>query len=271
MDHNNFIVNKYYFWYYKIISNRITNEPIGYVEKHHIIPKCLGGTNSKLNLVKLTAREHFICHVLLTKMTKGEDNKKMRRALGLFKMVTSKVQRPLTSTQYQIIRTITSNLPNPMYNNQTKAKHLDSIARKYGYDSYQIYVSTIKSAFERYKTIKYTAEKTGHCQYTIRHLLLNNFGKEWVESIREVGIKEGKHRSIQSNRNRTKRNRAAEQNFNAYVWEARSPLGETFIIKGNRLNFCKQHGIGSSLDPQKPHLRSFWEFKKLCKVKDYEH
>ena len=40
----------------------------GYREKHHIIPKCLGGTNEKQNLVELTAREHFICHWLLTRM-----------------------------------------------------------------------------------------------------------------------------------------------------------------------------------------------------------
>lgn len=37
----------------------------GYIEKHHIIPKCMGGTNDKTNLVELTAREHFICHKLL--------------------------------------------------------------------------------------------------------------------------------------------------------------------------------------------------------------
>ena len=34
---------------------------IGYYEKHHIQPKSLGGSNKKENLVRLTAREHFIC------------------------------------------------------------------------------------------------------------------------------------------------------------------------------------------------------------------
>lgn len=36
-----------------------------YYEEHHIIPKCLGGTNEKSNLVLLTSREHFIAHLLL--------------------------------------------------------------------------------------------------------------------------------------------------------------------------------------------------------------
>lgn len=37
-------------------------------ENHHILPKCLGGDNSKNNLVLLTYREHFICHWILTKI-----------------------------------------------------------------------------------------------------------------------------------------------------------------------------------------------------------
>lgn len=39
----------------------------GYSENHHIIPKCLGGDDSPDNLVRLTAREHFIAHHLLYK------------------------------------------------------------------------------------------------------------------------------------------------------------------------------------------------------------
>jgi hypothetical protein len=39
--------------------------PNCYYEKHHIIPKCLDGTNDKSNMVNLTAREHFISHWLL--------------------------------------------------------------------------------------------------------------------------------------------------------------------------------------------------------------
>ena len=59
--------------YYRIIE-KANNEDIngkrsiGYYEKHHIQPRSLGGNNNKENLVKLTAREHFICHWLLVKM-----------------------------------------------------------------------------------------------------------------------------------------------------------------------------------------------------------
>lgn len=36
-----------------------------YHERHHIIPRCLGGTNDENNLIDLFAREHFIAHKLL--------------------------------------------------------------------------------------------------------------------------------------------------------------------------------------------------------------
>lgn len=39
-----------------------------YTEVHHIVPRCIGGTDDKTNLVRLTAREHFVAHQLLVKM-----------------------------------------------------------------------------------------------------------------------------------------------------------------------------------------------------------
>lgn len=46
-------------------QGRILNE---YTEKHHIIPKCLGGSNNPENIVDLTPEEHYIAHLLLVKM-----------------------------------------------------------------------------------------------------------------------------------------------------------------------------------------------------------
>lgn len=44
----------------------------GYYESHHIVPKCIGGTDKIENLVLLTAKEHFICHLLLEKIYPNE-------------------------------------------------------------------------------------------------------------------------------------------------------------------------------------------------------
>jgi 5-methylcytosine-specific restriction endonuclease McrA len=77
-----FINNKYTNIYFNIIkSAQIRDLLSGYSEKHHIIPKSLGGSNKKDNLVILTAREHFICHWLLTKMVEGDDLRKMKHAI----------------------------------------------------------------------------------------------------------------------------------------------------------------------------------------------
>jgi hypothetical protein len=40
----------------------------GYTEKHHVVPKCMGGTDDASNLVSLTPEEHYVAHQLLVKM-----------------------------------------------------------------------------------------------------------------------------------------------------------------------------------------------------------
>jgi hypothetical protein len=78
-----FIQNKYYNWYSDIIiaaKSRQIND--GYSELHHIIPRCFGGSNKKDNIVRLTYREHFLCHWLLPKFTFDKKlKKKMLHAL----------------------------------------------------------------------------------------------------------------------------------------------------------------------------------------------
>ena len=64
-----FSETKYTKWYFNIVEKaKKRNQWDGYVEKHHILPKCMGGSNKKENIVSLSAREHFICHWLLSKM-----------------------------------------------------------------------------------------------------------------------------------------------------------------------------------------------------------
>ena len=77
-----YLQNKYTNWYFSIISNATSRSVSeGYCEIHHILPKSLNGSNDPENLVKLTAREHFICHLLLPKMVEGISRQKMIYAL----------------------------------------------------------------------------------------------------------------------------------------------------------------------------------------------
>ena len=80
-----FLDNKYTKIYYKIIEKVSKREKISIGEVHHIVPKSMGGSNKKDNLVKLTYKEHYICHLLLTKMVDIPKHKRnMLFALRVF-------------------------------------------------------------------------------------------------------------------------------------------------------------------------------------------
>lgn len=72
-----------------------------YYENHHIIPRSMGGDDSNDNMVMLTPREHFLCHLLLTKFLTGQDKHKMIWALH--RMAFSKKYK-ITSRLYEYVR-----------------------------------------------------------------------------------------------------------------------------------------------------------------------
>ena len=134
-----FINNKYTKWYNNIISKAIARtlpEEI-YTEKHHIIPRSLKGRNSHSNLAILTAKEHFICHHLLTKMTVGVNKQKMAGAF-LMMSVKNKYQTrylgKITAKMYEKYRVEYS-----LYNsaiNLIRNANLTSVERKKLYAHY---------------------------------------------------------------------------------------------------------------------------------------
>jgi len=67
---------KYTIWYCNIIINSINRQEDVVGEKHHIIPRSLWkeGIKIKDNIVKLTYKEHFVCHKLLPLMLKNEED-----------------------------------------------------------------------------------------------------------------------------------------------------------------------------------------------------
>jgi hypothetical protein len=93
---------KYHKFYDAIIAsakskNRRKSES-EYFESHHIIPKSLGGSNEKSNLVLLTAREHYIVHMLLVRMIPKPNKHKMLAALARFCKVAK------SSKQYELYK-----------------------------------------------------------------------------------------------------------------------------------------------------------------------
>ena len=100
-----FLTNKYTNWYNSIVNNAKTRILDQYSEKHHIIPKCLGGTNQISNLVKLTAKEHYVCHKLLARMVTGDARHKMN--IAIYRMSHSGKNHnriKIQSSEYELIR-----------------------------------------------------------------------------------------------------------------------------------------------------------------------
>ena len=101
------VLNKYNRWYEAIIANARCQERCKvnddtYYESHHILPVSLGGDNMPENLVLLTAREHYIAHLLLVHMTEGLAKEKMARASLM--MVAKKKEKRYTSRSWAVHR-----------------------------------------------------------------------------------------------------------------------------------------------------------------------
>ena len=91
--------------YFNIVNNSKSKKRNGYLELHHVVPKCIFGekllnednlvnVNEDSNLVYLTAREHFICHWLLTKMLNdGPDKWKLLFAFHSFVRINKNQNR----------------------------------------------------------------------------------------------------------------------------------------------------------------------------------
>ena len=75
----------------EIIERALRRDLDGKVEVHHILPKCMGGTDGKSNLVALTPREHVLIHILLYKIHRTGQ---MAYAVTAMRMNTSSQSRP---------------------------------------------------------------------------------------------------------------------------------------------------------------------------------
>jgi 5-methylcytosine-specific restriction endonuclease McrA len=111
-----FIPNQYTTRYYEIIENANRRAPgtltrrqakhiVGYIERHHIVPKSLGGSDELNNLVWLTANEHLEVHLLLVKMVDEQQLlRKMYAAVIRMCNPQSRTQQRVFTEDYNDIR-----------------------------------------------------------------------------------------------------------------------------------------------------------------------
>lgn len=178
--------------YTKIIDRAKNRQLVGYTEKHHITPKCLGGSDNKFNLVILTAKEHFICHRLLCEIYPNEP--KLKQALWL--MAIGKQQsykHKLSSRLYQklkeqFVSTLkgNTNMLGKTHSKATKEKisksHQGKTASKATKEKMSVSATGKSKTLEhKLKISKNHPTKKPVLQYDLQNNLLNEF-----ESINEA-------------------------------------------------------------------------------------
>jgi len=134
-----------------------------YVERHHIVPRCMGGTDESANLVELTAEEHYIAHQLLVKIY--PDNALLWCAVA---MMTASAKTTIRNNKMygwirQGLSKATSKLRKEWYKNNPHPKgmlgkrHSDEARAKISENSntgVAVYQYTLENVFvEQYNTI----------------------------------------------------------------------------------------------------------------------
>ncbi len=142
--------SKYSTWYFQIVESARgrTADPLLH-EKHHILPKSMGGNLAASNLVALTFREHFICHWLLTKMC---DNPKHRQKMHYAFWRVSVKRNYMSSVGYAAARSRIREIQSGMKRSpESVAKMKESLRRKFAEDPdyRQRVASSTKSAMAR--------------------------------------------------------------------------------------------------------------------------
>lgn len=161
--------------YDSIIEHRKSNAPSGYTETHHIMPKSLGGTNDPSNLVKLTAREHFIAHRLLAKIHGG----KMWSALWMMchGRTNSAKGLKVTSRTYEVAR----------------IKHAQHISEIFSGDNHPNYKRTMTEEQKNKISESLKGRATGEMN--------PNYGKKHSDATRALMSKKAKSRDQTGKRN----------------------------------------------------------------------
>jgi hypothetical protein len=198
--------------YSQIIERAKNRQLEGYKEKHHILPKCLGGNNDKDNLIGLTAREHFLCHMLLCEIY--PNNIKLKHALFLMAIGKQKNKYNhyiINSKTYERLKIEYSNmLKNTPRSTETKDKISKSKKGSILSDEIKIRISDGRKGIKckPYKKRKDIGTKrnpnskqseslkgnTNRRKKVIQYDMKGNFIKEWdyvLEAAYSLGKKTG--------------------------------------------------------------------------------
>jgi len=231
-----FLNNKYTKWYFSIIEKRKLRKLNQKYETHHIIPKKLNGEDTPNNLINLTYKEHFICHLLLAKMTFGLNKKYMVHALNL-----------MANTRNIKINSRIFNLIKKEYSTQNTGKLNFMYGKKneshpaFGYkhtEEHKKYISNIlkgrKHTLESKLKMSEKAKNRKISLETRKKISEKNSGK----NNSNYGKKHSKESKEKMKKNHWSRNKKFQKK-----WKVVNTISnEQFEFQGNLKSFCLSHG-----------------------------
>lgn len=184
--------------YNSIITKRQTNKFNGYVERHHILPKSLGGTDDPVNLVDLSAREHFICHLLLTKIYVTQfEHSKMVRAFMMMLTESKNQSRYFSSHRYEKLREEFANLQSILQSGKgnsqygTRCVHLPTgVFKKIHHSELEYYLNNgwLKGRTEKSIKEPKVREKVLPCKHLTDTEILDAWNSAEIKSLRKVAV-----------------------------------------------------------------------------------
>ena len=221
--------NKYTKTYLALVEKRRAS-PLSkaddYAESHHVIPKSLGGSNRKDNLVLFTPREHFVAHLLLTKMTVGDAKRKMNFAFYSMRRGTKTMPR------------------------YTPNSHL-----------FAIFAKNIKREFTAETRAKMSAAQKARDPFTDEHKknLSTGIKASYTPELRELrssmqkGVpkseatkllmsKNGKGKIMPESHREAARQRRGSKSGRSKLWSILSPDNKCYLTEAAG-DFCLEHGI----------------------------
>ena len=115
---------------YKDLTTRGQQDrDLGYTEYHHIIPKCMGGTDDASNISILTPEEHYIAHLLLVKMYPSND--KLVFAANMMTVASPKSQARHNNKRHGWLRRLNAEAQrNRIFSDETKQKMSESALKR---------------------------------------------------------------------------------------------------------------------------------------------
>jgi hypothetical protein len=151
--------------YDKIIERsktRILGE--SYYEKHHIIPRCVGGSDDKENLCYLTPEEHYLVHQLLVKI--NPTNQKLLYAVRM--MCIHNSNKRMTNKEFGWVRRKLS---------ENISEHFKQMWGKYSKEEYETRCENMKWDEERY---------SNHSEYMKQRYENQEYYDKFVETMTAV-------------------------------------------------------------------------------------